>query len=272
MWSNRDWIGSLYPKGANSKSFLHHYSQTFSTVEGNTTFYALPSSDTVESWRSQAASGFKFSFKLPKTITHERSLRSVDTLLTEFFDRLSPLAEHQGVYMIQLPAEFGADSLPILSKFLDQLPSDLDFSVEVRHPVFFNRGDEEKQLNQLLHSKDVDRVCFDSRALFSEPAVTDAEKDAQRKKPQLPVHALVTAKHPIIRFIGSSDLTKNEDFLIPWRNKLNEWRGQGKVPYIFIHTPSNQYAVEQAVAFSQLLGWSALSLNQQSVKQQLDIF
>jgi hypothetical protein len=33
--------------------------------------------------------------------------------------------------------------------------------------------------------------------------------DAQRKKPKLPVHAVVTAGNPMVRFIGSDDMAHN---------------------------------------------------------------
>jgi uncharacterized protein YecE (DUF72 family) len=147
--------------------------------------------------------------------------------------------------------------------------------VEVRHPDFFNRGDEEKALNSLLHEYGIDRVCFDSRALFSRPAVTDEEKDAHRKKPRLPVHAINTANNPIIRFIGSMDTHHNDQYLMPWVKKITQWNQEGIVPTIFIHTPDNVNAPEQAALFHQLLrdvpGWQPLSKTIKN-ETQLGIF
>ena len=263
MWSNRDWIGSLFPSGANSKSFLQHYSSVFSAVEGNTTFYALPSASTVASWLDQARPGFQFHFKLPRKITHENFLRYSSVELSEFFSLLEPLVEFCGQFMIQLPDSFEPRQLDDLANFLAMLPADYRFSVEVRHRDFFARGNEEEALNRLLHEKGVDRVCFDSRALFSQSPLTEAEKDAHRKKPKLPVHAIATADNPVIRFIGCSDLYHNEQYLLPWVKKITEWQGQGKVPTVFIHTPDNLSAPEQAAKFHQLLsalpGWKPLS-------------
>ncbi len=263
MWSNRQWIGSLFPAGANSKSFLQHYSAVFNAVEGNTTFYATPSEATVASWKAQAQPGFGFSFKLPRKITHDNYLRYCGVELSDFLKRLEPLGESLGAFMIQLPDSFSPGQLPDLQRFLKELPSEYAFSVEVRHRDFFNRSDEEKALNQILYEYEVDRVCFDSRALFSRPAVTEQEKDAHRKKPRLPVHAIPTAKHPIIRFIGSADFHHNQQYLLPWVNKITEWQKQGITPTVFIHTPDNIGAPEQAAMFHQLLsdlsGWQPLS-------------
>ncbi|WP_067522042.1 hypothetical protein [Endozoicomonas ascidiicola] len=56
------------------------------------------------------------------------------------------------------------------------------YMVEVRHPAFFQKGDEERTLNRLLMSLDVDRVCFDSRSLFAKDPRNELERDAKRKK------------------------------------------------------------------------------------------
>ena len=49
-WSEPAWRGSLYPEGSRSADFLPLYAQVFNAVEGNTTFYAKPSVDTVARW------------------------------------------------------------------------------------------------------------------------------------------------------------------------------------------------------------------------------
>jgi len=275
MWSNREWVGGLFPRGANAKNFLQHYSSVFSAVEGNTTFYALPSVDVVKSWKEQAQEGFRFNFKFPRKITHENVLRYCGVELSEFLKRLEPLADNLGAFMIQLPDSFEPRQLADLEKFLEQLPDSFQYAVEVRHLDFFNRSEEEVALNQLLQSHKVDRVCFDSRALFSKPAVTEQEQDAHRKKPRLPVHAAATASDPVIRFIGSADFHHNQQYLLPWVKKITEWSQQGIKPTVFIHTPDNTRAPEQAAMFHQLLsgldGWQPLS---RTIKDeaQLNIF
>lgn len=263
LWANRQWLGSLFPPGTGSRHFLQHYSSVFNSVEGNTTFYAMPSEQTVASWVEQAQDDFRFCFKLPRKITHENNLRYSGVELSDFLKRLEPLADNIGSFMIQLPDSFAPAQLDDLQRFLVELPKDYAFAVEVRHRDFFNRGDEEKALNQLLHQQQVDRVCFDSRALFSRPAHTEAEKDAHRKKPRLPVHAINTGKRPIIRFIGSADVHHNQQYLLPWVKKITQWQAEDVVPTVFIHTPDNSAAPEQAAMFHQLLsdlpGWQPLS-------------
>ena len=52
-WGTKTWVGKLFPPGTRSTEFLERYARVFNTVEGNTTFYALPPADTVARWRDQ---------------------------------------------------------------------------------------------------------------------------------------------------------------------------------------------------------------------------
>ncbi len=242
-------------------------------MEGNTTFYALPSELVIASWKAQLHPGFRFSFKLPKDVTHTGHLSSNDLLL-QFFERLEPLKDSLGPFMIQLPAGFDPSRFVELERFLNSIPSEYSYAVEVRHPVFFNKGDEERRLNHLLMSLNMNRVCFDSRSLFSRPARNQVEQDAQSKKPRLPVHAIATGDFPVVRFIGLGDMRCDEAYLEPWKQKLREWIAEGKRPYFFMHSPSNREVPHLAQtfhnSFQDLAGWEKLQIDYQT--DQLDIF
>ncbi len=80
--------------------------------------------------------------------------------MTEFLTRMSPLAPRIGQYWLQLPATFGPRELPALWHFLDSLPGEFNYGVEVRHPQFFAKGEEEQTLNRGLHQRGVNRVIF----------------------------------------------------------------------------------------------------------------
>lgn len=71
VWSYKDWVGNLYPPKSQPREFLNLYSQRFTTVEGNTTFYAIPSAETIKKWVEQTPPGFKFCPKLHRQITHQ---------------------------------------------------------------------------------------------------------------------------------------------------------------------------------------------------------
>lgn len=212
-------------------------------VEGNTTLYALPKAEIVSRWYEQTHDDFRFCFKFPATISHQAALRNCDDLSHEFFTRLAPLASRIGQYWLQLPATFGPRDLPALWNFLDGLPCEFSYGVEVRHPEFFAKGKAEQQFNRGLHQRSVNRVILDSRPVHSAIARTPAMIDAQKKKPKVPVHALMTAHHPLVRFIGSDDMVQNRELFGVWIRTLPKWT-QTTTPYLFLHTPDIAQAPE----------------------------
>lgn len=244
MWSHKNWQQSIF---AGETDKLAAYGRVFNTVEGNTTFYATPSSQSVLNWRDAVTDGFRFTFKLPQIITHQMQLQNCNQELNEFLSIMSPLAEKTGIWKIQLPAAFGPDSLYLLAQLLDSMPAGFHSGVEVRHPAFFAKGEAERALNRLLIEKGADRIIIDTRPVFSAPPDSEAVIDAHQKKPRVPVHAIATSDTPVVRFIGHPDLEANDAFFAPWLTKLCSWIDEGRHPYLFVHTPDNTLAPELAV-------------------------
>ena len=220
---------------------LADYARYFNCVEGNTTLYALPRPEIVQRWRDMTHDDFRFCFKFPATISHKAALRNSGDLTAEFFALLEPLSARIGQYWLQLPAAFSPVDLPALWSFLDGLPKTFSYGVEVRHPDFFAKGEAEQALNRGLHERGVNRVILDTRGVHSAIASNPAIIEAQRKKPHLPVHAVMTADQPMIRFIGSDNETANLKWFQAWQQKLPLWREQGQ-PWLFIHTPDIAFA------------------------------
>ena len=252
MWSQTQWKQSLYGDTPISVR-LEKYAQIFNTVEGNTTFYALPKLATAMNWRDAVPDNFKFTFKLPKQITHDLQLQNSQSDLNHFFKVMNPLIEKTALWKIQLPAKFGPSSLPVLEDFLQQLPAHLHFGVEVRHQAFFSKGEAEKALNRLLIEHQCNRIIMDSRPLFAAVPNNSVLIDAQQKKPNVPVHPIATADQPVVRFIGQLDEEVNSVFFQKWCHKLAQWINEGKQPLVFIHTPDNVYAPELAVRLNEML-------------------
>ncbi len=231
QWTHPEWVR----QGFGIRS-LADYARYFNCVEGDTTLYAVPSPEIVQRWRAQTHDDFRFCFKFPATITHKAALHNCGDLTREFLDRMSPLADRMGQFWIQLPARFGPEALPALWLFLDSLPGEFRYGVEVRHQAFFNRGEEERALNRGLHQRGVNRVVLDSRPVHSAAALSLPFREARQQKPKLPVHAVLTATDPMIRFISSADMTINRQLFSDWVNRLQKWQGEAS-PWLFLHTP-----------------------------------
>lgn len=134
------WRGVFYPDDASSRSYLAHYSQVFNAVELNTTFYGTPREATVRQWAAQTPPDFQFCPKTPRDITHERGLsleQGAGDAMATFLDAMRVLGSRLGPVLIQLPPSFDAKELPTLAAFLDTLPPDVRFAVELRHPSWY---------------------------------------------------------------------------------------------------------------------------------------
>ena len=229
MWQHPKW----------QSDGLKDYAQFCNSVEGNTTFYQTPSPNRAAEWANAVDESFRFCFKLPQTITHERELIDSSELLQDFWQAITPLHSKIGVLMAQLPARFGPEKLAVLERFLSRFSLPVPLAIEVRHLAFFEKGEAEKAFNQMLIQFSVNRVILDSRALFSRPAQTALEEEVQSKKPRVPVNVIATKASPVVRFIGSHHDDENVKALMPWLAKIHQWREEGRRPYVFFHCPDN---------------------------------
>ena len=247
MWSHPRWAGRYFP--ADTVDQLEAYATWCNAVEGNTTFYAVPSSSSVARWSDHAPADFRFCFKLPRTITHDRRLRHAREELHRFLEAIAPLADRSGPVQIQLPPSFGPDGLPALDEFVQRLSSDWWWAVEVRHPEFFPGGSAERPLNDLMAAHGVNRVLLDSRPLFSGPCRTPGEIEAFANKPRVGVRPVATGTAPLVRFIGLTDLDDSAVHWQQWLPKVAQWLRSGLRPYFFAHTPDNLDAPSLARRF-----------------------
>ncbi|MDC8831532.1 DUF72 domain-containing protein [Alteromonas gilva] len=250
VWQHNSWPKCWF--GKQSALQLADYSAQLNSIEGNTTFYHLPTAESVERWHQVTPDTFRFTFKFHADISHKQRLRHCDDLVSAQLHRLERLQHKLGQLMLQLPASFGPEDLPLLQRFLQQLPPDFSYGVEVRHPAFFAKGEAEKALNQYLIAQRVNRIIMDTRSLFSGPSDTALTAEVRTKKPRVPVNVIATAQQPIVRFVGNNDPLDNERCLQPWVHKCHQWRQQHKTCYFFFHRPDNQHAPWLAQQFIDL--------------------
>lgn len=279
QWSNPLWSKLIYSSNVAKTKSLSAYSGLFNSVEGNTSFYHLPSSESLQQWAEMVPDQFRFTFKFPQTISHQGLLADKVPLLLESLNRFSVLENKLGCLMLQLPSRYSPSNMSDLAAFLRALPKDFNYAIEARHLGFFDKSEQEKQFNQLLEEHDVNRIIMDTRGLFScQTQVSDLTRDVQTKKPKVPTNVIVTGGCPVIRFVGHPNIDSNRQFLAPWMKKVTEWRGQGIHPYFFFHMPDNTEAPWLAQAFFNWIKdaypqyqWPSLNLPSYH-SNQLDIF
>lgn len=228
---------------------MPQYASVFGAVEGNSTFYALPPPETAKRWAKEAPAGFRFCFKFPRRISHELGLRRAEAETRVFLRWLEPLRERMGPVFLQLGPRFGPESTADLRAFLRGLPADLAVAVEVRNTGFFDNGVGERMLDDVLGEAGVDRVHFDTQALFAACEEDAALAEARRRKPRLPLRQTVTGRRPFVRFVGEPRIERNGPWLEPWVKAVARWVREGLEPHVFIHHADDLYAPDLARFF-----------------------
>jgi len=153
-WSIPRTDQSSFPAG---ESHLVRYSQVFSAVEINSTFHRPHRASTFERWAASVPRGFRFSVKLPRTITHDQRLTRSSAQLEAFLAELAPLRSRLGCLLVQLPPSLDFDAR-VARAFFTALRKRFDRGValEPRHVSWF-----EDRADGLLEDFKVARVAAD---------------------------------------------------------------------------------------------------------------
>jgi uncharacterized protein YecE (DUF72 family) len=130
----RHWRGGVfYPPGLRVQDELAWYAERFRTVELNNPFYKVPSAEHFARWRDATPADFIFAVKVNRLISHTLHLRDAAEPLGAFLAHAIVLGSKLGPLLVQLPPHFHLD-LPRLEAFLDEVPREHRWTVELRHP------------------------------------------------------------------------------------------------------------------------------------------
>jgi len=230
-WAYKHWRGIFYPPGVAQAKWLEFYSQHFSTVELNNSFYQLPSEKAFAGWRERMSPGFVYAVKVSRLITHFKKLRNVEAALETFLSRARILGEKLGPLLYQLPPSMPRNEA-LLESFLRLLPTDLSHVFEFRHESWFDEG-----VFALLQKHNIGFCIFDM--------------------PGLTTPVVATADFAYIRFHGSSAMYEScysDAELEEWARRVGQL-GQGlNSVYIYFNNDTEAFAVSNAKTLAGQLG------------------
>lgn len=245
-WAFPGWTGEYFPAGG---SALAHYARVFNTVEGNTTFYRVPDAQSVARWgEAVAGTAFKFSFKLPRSVTHERHPNWED--LTRFMAVLEPLAAHLGPFLVQCPASLGPQNLSALEALFARLSVSHRYALELRHPAFFSQPE---LAEPLLERSGAGRVMFDSRPIYEGDTQHPEVLAARHKKPDVPLLDTVYNGLVYARVVLHPDTAHNPRYVSEWVERCAGYLAAGHSVYFMMHCPNNLHCPAFAEDFHQAL-------------------
>lgn len=136
---------------------LQRYAGRLSAVEINSSFHRPHSRATYERWAGAVPPAFRFSVKLPKTITHVHKLVDCDSLLDGFLPQVAGLGDRLGCLLVQLPPSlaFAPDTAAAFFDALRQRHRGA-VALEPRHASWFT-----PDVDAWLAEREVTRVLAD---------------------------------------------------------------------------------------------------------------
>jgi uncharacterized protein YecE (DUF72 family) len=138
-------------------SHLECYAAVFNAVEINSTFHRPHRRSTFERWAASVPRKFRFSVKLPRTITHDARLIGSRKGVEAFLADLEPLGARAECLLVQLPPSLELDRR-VAARFFAMLRERFGrgIALEPRHVSWFT-----PEADALLRSQQVARVAAD---------------------------------------------------------------------------------------------------------------
>jgi uncharacterized protein YecE (DUF72 family) len=235
-WGRKEWIGKIYPKGIKEAEFLDEYVKHYNSIELNATHYKLYKPADLQKWISKAeGKDFKFSPKMYQGISHFGSLKDKQFLTDTFLESIVTFGKHLGPVFFQVSDRFGPKRKEELFAYLETLPKDVQFFLEVRHPDWFAAPVNEELFEKLKQLK-IGAVITD----------TAGRRDC--------CHMHLTIPKAFIRYVGNSLHKTDYTRIDAWVKRIKYWLDNGlKELYFFMHMHDEATSPELTVYLTQKL-------------------
>lgn len=212
-------MGKIYPLKTKEKDFLKFYVHHYNSIELNATHYKIYGEKGIANWANNAkGKDFLFCPKMYQGITHRGKLNGKQFITNEFFRGIMGLGSHLGPIFIQVNEKFSPNRKDELFEFLQSLPTDLQFFLEVRHPQWFS--------DKIIFSELMKRLT----KLKMGAVITDTAGRRDCAHMHLPI-----AK-AFIRYVGNSLHASDFKRSDAWVKRIKYWLDNGlKELYFFMH-------------------------------------
>lgn len=228
-WHYRHWAGPFYPNGIATQKFLEFYAEHFPTVEINSTFYRLPTSETLTNWRDRTPPDFVFACKASRYVTHMKKLKDPRESINRFLEVVNVLGGKLGPILFQLPPRWHARPQR-LAAFLEAFPEGYRYAFEFRDETWFTE---------------------ETFGLLSRHNVAFCIYDLDRKR----VPDRLTSDFVYARLHGPDRPYRGrygKRGLRAWALKICRWRNTGRDVYCYFDNDENGYAAQDASCLTQL--------------------
>lgn len=231
-WSYQHWNGVLYPPGTPPSQRLALYTNAFTTVELNSSFYHWPRDAAFADWRRRLPQDFRLSVKAARGLTHGKRLLDPDRWISRMASGWHELGDRRAVVLVQLAPDHHRDDSR-LSYFLGRLPPWMQTAVEFRHPSWVH-----PEVFGILEEHQV-AYCVLSGA-------------------GLPCELRSTAPLVYVRLHGPDNHhlyggSYSDNDLRWWADRIGEWAASGKEVFFYFNNDGHGHAVRNAQTLRSLL-------------------
>jgi uncharacterized protein YecE (DUF72 family) len=226
-FSYSDWVGTVYPHDLAKSDWLQFYSGEFNSLELNSTYYAIPGLQAIQSMVNKTGDGFQFAVKANQEITHNRQ---PDDLTFQMFIRILQPLIHSGKFgcvLAEFPYSFHntAENIEYI-EFIREKLKDIPLVIEFRNIHWLK-----PQTFEWLKNLNIGFCCVD------EPELPNL----------IPPVSEITSDIAYIRFHGRNaakwwqheqayeryDYTYTEGELLEWIPKIVKLNRQAKKTFVF---------------------------------------
>ena len=236
-WGSANWPGKIYPLNTKDKDYLSNYVNHFSCIELNATHYKVNDAAAIHRWAEKAdGKDFKFCPKMYKGITHQGSMLDKGPVTEQFLAGLRAFEEHLGPIFIQVSDTFSPLRREELFTYLQSLPKDMTFLLEVRHPDWFSNKAIRKELFNTLYLLKIGAVITD----------VSGRRDC--------AHMHVTIPTTFVRFVTNNLHPTDFPRINAWAERIKIWLDNGMEEiYFIVHTKDDSLSPEISVRIADKL-------------------
>lgn len=248
-FSYKDWAGPFYPATIKPSEMLPFYARVFATVEIDSSYYGVPSARSVASMAARTPAAFRFSFKVPQTVTHAPAgVKAVHADAQLLLEALEPMraSGKLACVLAQFPNAFKPESgnRAYVARVVDAFAG-LSVVVEFRNAAW-----QTPETIELLRELGAGYCNVDMPHLDGL------------------LHPSSEATSPVgyVRFHGRNaktwwhgtnvtryDYLYEPDELLPWTERIAEIDAQTETTYVYFNNHANGKAAKNAEMIEALL-------------------
>jgi len=256
IWNHTKLIQKIRTQEDRGKSALEIYSKNFNSIELNSSYYSVPSSEQIKKWRAQTPPDFKFFPKAPKDLCFYAQEKVDAKTLNFYLKSLQDFGGQCGESFIQFSPYIGPPQKKYLFNFLEALPRDFNFSIELRHEDWFNTPTLLNNLCTYLNKKNIGLVITD----------TPGRRDV--------LHMHFPVNRAFVRFKGHNSHPSDQKRLQAWVEIFKD-SAKFKDVFFFHHHSDEEHCFESIKVMTELIGdFSAntlKALKDQTVSDQISL-